>query len=159
MHLTRKEYTKLYVGAHDEYNGYKKDECIACESMWDQPPVQPIKKWLSYKKMLFNRDDKYYVTSVAVGVERWSDYWLTPKSSNGNFNYFMDPPDRYFVCVKGGSKKEKKFDRMVEDFYWERNHHCISRDEWYFYLDVQLLTKEQYDTWMQEHPETKILKY
>lgn len=118
----------------DTHNEYEDSECLECIKAPDNEPF-------SYNKMLFHKNNVWYVTSHAVNAIQY-----------GNI---------YSVRLKGGNKVETKFNNMVKDFLRTKMIvHWIFSNEFLFNVtDVHLLSRMYYNEWMLSHPKTIILKY
>lgn len=126
---------RVYIKTHYylKTNGYDEFECIRCYYR-DYPHY--INHLLFYNKMLFFKDGKYYVTPVAI-VSMYDDSWI------------------YYI---GGYKTDKYFNDIMKPFWIFRQTFRMRPNIYYFPKETELLSKKQYEVWMQEYPGTEIFR-
>lgn len=131
----------LHTHSNDIYNGYEHDERIHGR-YWNQD---------AYYKILFHKDSTYYVTKKAYSCE----------IKNKLIKKIKYVP---YICIYVRYKRDYKNLCSVTKPWFVKAH--IGIPTWSAYTAVftienskQILRKDQYNTWMVEHPKTQILEY
>lgn len=126
----------------DNYNGFTKEECVDAGQ----------RDGHSYYRLLLTK------------------YWVLTEKGNGKGKTYIT--DKAFCCycnyeypwklaivqVRGGKPMDTKFREKFKDFYKKEQTHWLENNEFFFSRSrIQTLTKDQADTYMKTHPDTKIL--
>lgn len=145
------------------YHGYKKKECIN-----GYPNLWMISLDNCYYKLLFQKDNEYFVTSHALSCEYSNRYGnsegmlMMEIENNRRFKKRKAIKEITLVAVVSKRKDIEHVRNLLKCFYYKEEKSFLNVEPTHFYFIkdnvVAYMDSENYKKWMQEHSDTKIIK-